>query len=289
MCVALTTKGKLCKSKATSSGYCKRHSPEYSDGSRTYIDELLDIVQLQRLTITRFENEKIIIPKEMLFKLQPDSEFGVAFEEPNNNVKYIIIHGDRYRALVDSSNILKSVVNRDSVNTIMISTDHDDKIKLKEAHKIQIVKMELKLEQQKNRYSKIHGLYTQSINQIVDMKRKLTESNTEVNSLQQNKREFKAESNIKQCLMDFSILDGFIKESIYNSTGMIRSKYKTCGVDDFLTLPNIKNIMKELNISTEGFKNKYNTARTHRIAVAHPATANLSKATIRATLSEIIT
>ncbi len=63
MCVALSTKGKLRKSKATSSGYCKRHSPEYSDGSRTYIDELLDIVQLQHLTITRFENEKLLSRK----------------------------------------------------------------------------------------------------------------------------------------------------------------------------------------------------------------------------------
>jgi hypothetical protein len=269
--------------------HCKLHSPiqQIADLNETILSLQHQVVEVTNI-LDYYKDECVTVPIEKITELTPDCTRGVCFVQPpdathEDETVFVIVREEKYRDLLEQSTLLKSIVNRDSVNTIMINTGHIDKTKLKDAHSEQICKLELRLSEQKNKYSKIHGLYTHSINQIVELKRKLTESNTVRNQLEQNKKHYTTTENIKRCLMDYQVLDDFIKEKVYESTGARRNTYNKCGINEFVSLPNVNRVLEGLDITATDFKTKYDIIRRHRIAVAHPTTC-LDKSTLRRTI-----
>jgi hypothetical protein len=256
----------------------KRFSPANLDELNTEIEGLkhdfLTAKDIYKNTISYYTDECINVPIEKLNELTGNDKCGLCFVQPSNDTNketvYVIIQEERYKDLVDQGHVLKNIVNRDSVSTILINTSHKDNTKLKETHSDRITKLELRLSEQKNKYNKIHMLYSGSINQIVELKRKLKENNTALNSLEQNKKHFKTTENIKQCIMDFQLLDDYIKETIYETTGMRRNIYNKCGINEFVKLNNIEDILKPFELTAKQFKTIFIKAKSKRISVAHP-------------------
>lgn len=262
MCQAITKKGNPCKLKNLPSHiYCKRH---------------YDVFKLKELE----EQESVNIPACKLRRMTGTEIIIFNVDE----VQYVVQLRDRHTQLLEAEDVLKNVVNRDTISTVLINTNHDNTSKLKDTHREQISKYERKLDDVKNRYAKIHTLYTESVAQIIDMKRRLKQSNQQVNALEQSKKYFIQTEDVKQCLMNYAILDEFIQGKIREGNGRIgRNKLL-----DFMSLGNVSDILDSLDTTADEFKTKFNLCRETRINYAHPQVLNVDTVTVRKILSHLV-
>lgn len=255
MCKAITKKGAPCKFKAVADGLCTRH--------RTHSDDDSDILEQVTKRFMYLSDECINTPIEFLREIDTNPEGSITFEDDStgNVKKYIITGISHYEKLVKSMVFLKKMILRED------TTD-----KLKKHYTDEICKLEAKVTEHKNRYTKIHGLYENSIQQIIEMKRKLKESNTEINNLQQNKRLYTSNENVKACLMEYQTLDDFINSTIQAETGKRRGSINSNSIYEFIKLDNVDTILKPFNVDRDTFLRIYLTVKSRRINVAHPPT-----------------
>ena len=265
--------------------------------TRTKNAQLERIIEEQAncIDILEIENAKnnalVDVLKNQVKDLEAKSIYSTT-ERVSDDVPYVIECGDEkfilstfndYKQLEEANvRLNKSIIKAGRSGTVKITCGCDDIKELEKQtetlrnqlnhsrHVLDETRQEARI-----RYKKMNTLYNESVENVVNLKKKVKQKNRTIAEMEQNtcKHNNINEANLS-VLKQFQTLDNYILNILHKKTKCPRSQYHSHSIHDFCNLENVKSLLNEFEITPKRFKNIYSELKNKRINIAHPIVSN---------------